>query len=313
MAAGGRFVKPSSSDVAERYLFSMTFNPDADISGNTTRRRGRGAAIAGGGAGVLGLVALVVAMLGGPDLTGLVGGAPGGGNEPASSGEALSECDTGQDANMNDDCRMAGAQVLLDDYWQQHVDGYQPPTMTVVDGATSTQCGTASNAVGPFYCPPEQGVYIDPTFFQLMRDQFGASAGELSQLYIVGHEWGHHIQNITGTMEKYPNNGTGPDSNGVRTELQADCYAGAWLGDVTAQKDENGVAYLQKPTEAQITDALNAAFTVGDDNIQEQQAGRVNPESFTHGTSEQRQAWFANGYKNGLGVCDTFAVSGDQL
>ncbi|WCD93125.1 KPN_02809 family neutral zinc metallopeptidase [Microbacterium sp. nov. GSS16] len=291
----------------------MTFNPDADISGNTTRRRGRGAAIAGGGVGVLGLVALVVAMLGGPDLTGLVGGAPGGGNEPASSGEALSECDTGQDANTSDDCRMAGAQVLLDDYWTQKFDGYQAPTMTVVDGATSTQCGTASNAVGPFYCPPEQGVYIDPTFFQLMRDQFGASAGELAQLYIVGHEWGHHIQNITGTMDKYPNNGTGPDSNGVRTELQADCYAGAWLGDVTKLKDDNGVTYLKKPTEAQITDALNAAFTVGDDHIQEQQAGRVNPESFTHGTSEQRQAWFANGYKNGLGVCDTFAVPGDQL
>lgn len=292
----------------------MTFNPDADISGNTTRRRGRGAAIAGGGVGVLGLVALVVAMLGGPDLTGLVGAAPAGENPPASSGEnTLAECDTGEDANTNDDCRMAGAEVVLNEYWQQHVDGYQAPTLTVVDGQTSTQCGTASNAVGPFYCPPEQGVYIDSDFFQLMRQQFGASAGELAQLYIVGHEWGHHIQNITGTMDEHPNNGTGPDSNGVRTELQADCYAGAWLGDVTTLKDDNGVAYVKKPTEEQITDALNAAFTVGDDHIQEQQAGRVNPESFTHGTSEQRQAWFANGYKNGLGVCDTFAVSGAEL
>lgn len=313
MRVGGRFVKPSSRNVAERYLFCMTFNPDADISGNTTRRRGRGAAIAGGGVGVVGLVALVVAMLGGPDLTGLVGGATGGGNAPASSGEALSECDTGQDANTNDQCRLAGAEVVLNEYWEKHVDDYQPPGNVVVEGQTSTQCGTASNAVGPFYCPPEQTVYIDPTFFQLMRDQFGASAGELAQLYIVGHEWGHHIQNITGTMDKYPNNGTGPDSNGVRTELQADCYAGAWLGDVTKLKDDNGVAYIKKPTEKQITDALNAAFTVGDDHIQEQQAGRVNPESFTHGTSEQRQAWFANGYKNGLGVCNTFAVSGDQL
>lgn len=133
----------------------MTFNPDADISGNTTRRRGRGAAIAGGGVGVLGLVALVVAMLGGPDLTGLVGAAPAGENPPASSGEnTLAECDTGEDANTNDDCRMAGAEVVLNEYWQQHVDGYQAPTLTVVDGQTSTQCGTASNAVGPFYCPP---------------------------------------------------------------------------------------------------------------------------------------------------------------
>ncbi|MFD5224390.1 neutral zinc metallopeptidase [Microbacterium sp. NPDC058342] len=287
----------------------MTFNPDADISGNTTRRRGRTAAIAGGGVGVLGLVALVVAMLGGPDLTGLVGGAPGGENPPASSGEnTLAECKTGEDANANDDCRMAGAEVVLNDYWEQHVDGYAAPTMTVVDGQTATQCGTASNAVGPFYCPPEQGVYIDPDFFQLMRQQFGASAGELAQLYIVGHEWGHHIQNITGVMDEHPNNGTGPSSNGVRIELQADCYAGAWLGDVAELEDDNGVRYIETPTEAQLADAVNAAYTVGDDHIQQQSGGFVSPESFTHGTSKQRQFWFANGYKNGLGVCDTFAA-----
>src|SRR5690606_37739071 len=227
------------------YLFCMTFNPDADISGNTTRRRGRTAAIAGGGLGVLGLVALVVALLGGPDLTGLVGRAPGGGDQPAATGQnTLSECDTGQDPNTNADCRMAGAEVVLNEYWEKHVDGYVAPTLTVDDGQTPTQCGTASNAVGPFYCPPEQGVYIDPTFFQLMQQQFGASAGELAQLYIVGHEWGHHIQSITGVMDKYPNNGTGADSNSVRTELQADCYAGAWLGDATRLTDDNGVRYL---------------------------------------------------------------------
>jgi len=292
----------------------MTFNPDADISANTTRRRGRNAAIAGGGVGVLGIIALLVGPLLGIDLSGLVGGDPGGQNPPASTGEnTLSECDTGQDANTNDDCRMAGAQVLLDDYWATHVDGYVAPTMTVVEGQTPTQCGTASNAVGPFYCPPEQGVYIDPDFFQLMRQRFGASAGELAQLYIVGHEWGHHIQNITGVMDKYPNNGTGPESNGVRTELQADCYAGAWLGDVTEQKDDNGVPYLEAPTEEQLADAVNAAYTVGDDHIQKESGGFVSPESFTHGTSEQRKYWFANGYQNGLGVCDTFAVAGDQL
>ena len=293
----------------------MTFNPDADISNNTTRRRGRGAAVAaGGGVGVLGLVALVVAMLGGPDLTGLIGGAPSGGTQPTSSSQenTLAECDTGQDANENDDCRMAGAELVLNDYWETKLDGYRAPTLTVVDGQTPTQCGTASNAVGPFYCPPEEGVYIDPDFFQLMRQQFGASAGELAQLYIVGHEWGHHIQNITGVMEEHPNNGTGPYSNGVRVELQADCYAGAWLGDVTEAKDDSGVAYVKKPTEAQIKDALNAAFTVGDDHIQ-QQSGFVNPESFTHGTSEQRQAWFANGYKNGLTVCDVWSVPDNKL
>lgn len=287
----------------------MTFNPDADISGNTTRRRGRNTAIAaGGGVGVLGIVALVVAMLGGPDLTGLVGGAPGGQDQPAATGEnTLSECDTGTDANTNDDCRMAGAELLLNDYWSKHVDGYVTPTLTVVDGQTPTQCGTASNAVGPFYCPPEQGVYIDPSFFQLMQQQFGASAGNLAQLYIVGHEWGHHIQNITGVMDKYPNNGTGPESNSVRTELQADCYAGAWLKDVTKTTDADGDQMLKAPTEAELADAVNAAYVVGDDHIQQQSGGFVSPESFTHGTSEQRQGWFANGYTNGLGVCDTFA------
>lgn len=295
-----------------RYRFCMTFNPNADISGNTTRRRGRNAAIAGGGAvGVLGLLALLAGPLLGIDLSGLVGlgGEP---QQPASSEGTLLECDTGEDANTRDDCRMAGAQVLLDEYWAEHVEGYVAPTMNVVDGQTPTQCGTASNAVGPFYCPPEQGVYIDPTFFDLMRTQFGASAGELAQLYIAGHEWGHHIQNITGVMADHPNNGTGPDSNGVRIELQADCYAGAWLGEVSEITDANGVPYLERPTEAQLEDALNAAFVVGDDHIQ-QQSGFVNPESFTHGSSEQRQYWFANGYRNGLGVCDTFSVPGDQL
>ncbi|UNK70403.1 neutral zinc metallopeptidase [Microbacterium sp. H1-D42] len=293
----------------------MTFNPNADISGNTTRRRGRNAAIGGGvGVGVIGILALLLGPVLGVDLSGLVGGgggAPSGGS--ASEQGTLVECKTGEDANTNDDCRMAGAEVVLNDYWADHVDGYVAPTMTVVEGQTPTQCGTASNAVGPFYCPPEQGVYIDPDFFAIMRQQFGASAGELAQLYIVGHEWGHHIQNITGVMRKYPNNGTGPDSNGVRTELQADCYAGAWLGDVSKQKDDNGVPFLKPPTEQQLSDAVNAAYVVGDDHIQQQSGGFVSPESFTHGSSEQRKYWFANGYQNGLGVCDTFAIPGDQL
>lgn len=292
----------------------MTFNPNADISGNTTRRRGRGAAIAGGGIGVVGILVLLIGPMLGIDLSGLVGGVPGGGGQPVATGpNTLSECDTGADANANDDCRMAGAEVMLNAYWEDHVDGYVAPTMTVVEGQTPTQCGTASNAVGPFYCPPEQGVYIDPDFFQIMRQQFGASAEELAQLYIVGHEWGHHIQNITGVMEQYPNNGTGPESNGVRMELQADCYAGAWLGDAAELRDPNGQPYLQAPTEAQLADAVNAAYTVGDDHIQKESGGFVSPESFTHGTSEQRKYWFANGYRNGLGVCDTFALPGDEL
>ncbi|SMX90097.1 hypothetical protein BAURA86_01992 [Brevibacterium aurantiacum] len=287
---------------------AMTFNPNADISGNKTSRRGRNTAIVGGGGvGVIGLLVFLIGPLLGVDVTGLMGGVIDSEQSSQSSGvEEMAQCDTGEDANKSIDCRMAGAQVVLDDYWSQHVDGYEPPLLTIVDGQTSTQCGTASNAVGPFYCPPEQGVYIDPSFFEIMRQQFGASADELAQLYIVGHEWGHHIQNITGTMSDHPNNGTGAESNGVRIELQADCYAGAWLGDVTSLTDDNGTPYLQTPNQEQIDDALNAAFVVGDDHIQKQSTGSVNPESFTHGSSEQRQKWFTSGYENGLGSCDTF-------
>lgn len=282
----------------------MTFNPDADVSGNTARRRGRGAVVAGaGGVGLLGIIALIAGPLLGIDLTGLLGGggSTGGGAEP-SEGSVIENCLTGEDANENVDCRVASSQLALDGFWEDHVDGYRAPGFIIVDGETATGCGTASNAVGPFYCPPDETVYIDPSFFQLMQQQFGASAGNLAQLYIVGHEWGHHIQYITGDMERYPNNGTGPGSNGVRIELQADCYAGAWIGQMTQETDKNGVPYLQPPTEAERQDAVNAAYTVGDDHIQEQ-SGFVNPESFTHGTSAQRQAWFATGYKYGLDTC----------
>ncbi|MFT4258402.1 neutral zinc metallopeptidase [Microbacterium sp.] len=293
----------------------MTFNPDADISTHTTRKRGRGAVVAGaGGIGLLGIIALIAGPLLGIDLTGLVPSGESAGGTGSGSESSLSECKTGQDANENVDCRMAGAEVALNAYWEDHVDGYVKPGMIVVEGSTSTACGTASNAVGPFYCPPDQTVYIDPSFFQLMQQQFGASAGNLAQLYIVGHEWGHHIQNIVGTMEQYPNDGTGPDSNGVRMELQADCYAGAWIGQMAYEKDADGEAYLKAPTDAELDDAVNAAYTVGDDHIQETSGGFVNPESFTHGTSAQRQYWFAYGYKSGLDACATaFTLPGDQL
>ncbi|MCU4297814.1 neutral zinc metallopeptidase [Brevibacterium permense] len=292
----------------------MTFNPNADISGNRTSKRGRNTAIVGGGGvGIVGLLVFLIGPLLGVDVTGLMGGiTPDDGGQNQSSGTSMAQCDTGEDANTNIDCRMAGAQVVLDDYWAQKVDGYEPPAMTLVDGQTSTGCGTASNQVGPFYCPADQGVYIDPSFFDILRQQYGASADELAQLYIVGHEWGHHIQNITGVMSEHPNNGTGPESNGVRTELQADCYAGAWLGKVTTLTDDNGTPYLEGPSKEQLDDALNAAFVVGDDHIQEQ-SGFVNPESFTHGSSKQRQTWFTTGYNEGLSSCDTFVVSGSEL
>lgn len=289
----------------------MTFNQNANVGGNRARRRGAGAAVAGGGiAGIGALAVILFQLFTGTDISGLVPGVPqpGGGAE-----SEIEQCETGADANARDDCRLAAGSVVLDEYWTDQVQGYRAPGLIVVDGQTPTQCGTASNQTGPFYCPPEETVYVDPTFFALMRERFGASAGPLAQLYVLAHEYGHHVQYITGVMDRYPNNGTGPDSNGVRTELQADCFAGAWVGSMTEQRDENGVPYLDPPTPQQIADAINAARTVGDDHIQQESGGFVNPESWTHGSSEQRQRWFQAGYQDGVSACDTFAVSGRDL
>lgn len=291
----------------------MTFNPNADVSGHKAKRRGRNAAIAGGGVvGIGAIVVVVMNMLGLGDFASLVDGVIGGGQQQEQRSQGLEHCLTGADANEDDACRLAAASLAIDQFWSENVQGYREPTLTIVDGSESTPCGTASNQTGPFYCPADEGVYMDPTFFALLRQQFGASAGELSQLYVLAHEYGHHIQHITGIMSAHPTGDTGPTSNGVRIELQADCYAGAWVGAMTEQTDDDGVPYLRAPTEKQLADAINAASTVGDDHIQAQ-SGRVNPESWTHGSSAQRQFWFAAGYEYGLQRCDTFAVSAGDL
>ncbi|GAA1919753.1 neutral zinc metallopeptidase [Microbacterium aoyamense] len=291
----------------------MTFNDNARVGGNKATRRGPGVAIAGGGiAGLGGLVILLFSLFTGGDLSGLLGG---GIPQTGGAGESseITNCETGADANERDDCRLAAASLAIDQYWAGNVQDYRAPELVIVDGSTQTQCGTASNQTGPFYCPPEETVYVDPTFFGLLRQQFGASAGPLAQIYVLAHEYGHHIQNIAGIMQRYPNNGTGPDSNGVRTELQADCFAGAWVGSMTQQVDENGVPFLQAPTEIEIRDALDAAQTVGDDHIQQAAGQGVNPETWTHGSSEQRQRWFLTGYERGYQACDTFEPSGGSL
>jgi uncharacterized protein len=295
------------------YRGRVTFNDNARVGGNRARRRGRGAVIAGGGVvGVGAVVVLLLNLFTGGDFSALLGGgAPqlGGG----ASDSAIEDCATGADANAQDDCRLAAATLALDEFWADRVEGYRPPQPVLVDGETPSACGTASNATGPFYCPSDETVYVDPTFFSILRDQYDATAGPLAQLYVLAHEYGHHIQQLTGVFAQYPPDGTGPDSNGVRTELQADCFAGAWVAGMTEAVDENGTPFLQPPTPVQISDALNAAATVGDDHIQQQASGTVNPESWTHGSSAQRQRWFDEGYDGGAGACDTFAVAGDAL
>ncbi|KQZ12000.1 neutral zinc metallopeptidase [Microbacterium sp. Root53] len=292
----------------------MTFNENANVGSTRARRRGRTAAIAGGGGvGVIGIAVLLFSLFTGQDLTGLLGVTGGGQSQQQGGGAIIEDCQTGADANEDDACRMVFGAEAIDQFWAENLEGYREPQLIIVDQATSSQCGTASNATGPFYCPPEETVYIDPTFFGLLRERFDASAGSLAQLYVLAHEYGHHVQNLIGVFQQYPNNGSGPDSNGVRTELQADCFAGAWVAAMTEQEDADGDPYLQPPTQQQIADALNAAATVGDDHIQRESGGQVNPESWTHGSSEQRQRWFDTGREGGVRACDTFAVAGDQL
>ena len=286
----------------------MTFNPNSDIGGGKVSKRGRNTGIAvGGGLGVIAL--FVISQFLGVDLTGLVGG--GAAPETESS---LEQCQTGADANENVECRMVGAAASLEAYWSQEgpqlgLDYAGPQDFVLFDQATTTGCGSASSATGPFYCPPDQTIYIDVSFYDELRGRFGSSGGPLAEMYVVAHEWGHHIQNLAGILERAQDGQTGPTSNAVRVELQADCFAGAWAANASEVPDESGVPFLQPITDAQIADALSAASAVGDDTIQEATQGQVTPHSFTHGSSEQRQRWFLVGFQQGAGACDTFSVS----
>ncbi|TAJ48113.1 MAG: neutral zinc metallopeptidase [Herbiconiux sp.] len=292
----------------------MTFNPDSKLDSGKVSKRGRNAAIGGGSAiVVVGLV--ILSQLVGFDLTGLAGLT--GSDQSASQPDQSLECSTGADANSNVDCLIVGAANSLDVYWvgespQLQVD-YRTPSVILFDGSTSTGCGQASSATGPFYCPPDKTIYIDTSFFDELRTRFGASGGTLSEMYVVAHEWGHHIQQLSGILSNTDHSLTGPASDSVRTELQADCLAGAWVGAASTIEDENGVTFLEPVTDAQIADALNAASVIGDDRIQQQSGGGVDPESWTHGSSESRQKWFQAGLSLGTGACDTFAVSAAQL
>ncbi|GAA1522080.1 hypothetical protein BJ978_001675 [Agromyces terreus] len=293
----------------------MTFNPNADISGGKTSKRGRNTGIAvGGGLGVVALV--IVAQLLGVDLTGLLGG---GESQESAPDTSIEQCLTGQDANERVDCRMRGAAASLEDYWaaaapqELGIDYAAPQDFALFTQSVSTACGSATSATGPFYCPPDQIIYVDVTFFDELESQFGASGGSLAQMYVVAHEWGHHVQNLAGTLQAAQDGQTGPTSNSVRTELQADCFAGAWVGAAAETRDDDGVPFLQQPTVAEVADALSAAAAVGDDRIQEATQGQVSPHTFTHGTSEQRQRWFTVGYEQGPTACDTFGIDGAQL
>ena len=286
----------------------MTFDPNAPLDpGQVSDRRGMGGrtgvAIGGGGIGLI--LVLAYTLLGGnpSDLGPLL--EPGAVTGPESSALAT-ECQTGQDANERDDCRILGYVNSIQAYWTEEFANssstpYRPADTVLFSGATQSGCGTATSDSGPFYCPPDQLIYLDLGFFADLRERFGASGGSFAQGYVVAHEYGHHIQNLLRILGSPQAQGEGPQGGSVRTELQADCLAGVW-----ANHAEAGI--LAPLTDEQIADGLDAAAAVGDDRIQESVTGQVNPERWTHGSSAQRQQWFTIGYQSGApSDCDTFS------
>ncbi|NDO88231.1 KPN_02809 family neutral zinc metallopeptidase [Cellulosimicrobium composti] len=298
----------------------MTFQEGGSFEGGRVRKgggRGRGTMIAGGGIGAV-LVALLIAFVGnqtGVDLSALTGG--GSASDALGEGQAqfVEDC-TAEQANTDLECELSATAQALDAYWSEALPEqagveYVVPPVSSFEQQVSTGCGAATSAVGPFYCPPDQTVYIDVSFYDDLTSRFGANDGGLARMYVVAHEFGHHIEQLVGAMDAANRQGTGPESDSVRIELMADCLAGMWAGHAASTVDpDTGVTFLDPITEQQLADALSAASAVGDDRIQEAATGQVNPEGWTHGSSEQRQRWFTIGYNGGtIQDCDALSAS----
>ena len=278
-------------------------------SDNVEDRRDQSPAYGGGGrqiriprgkGGIILLVVVAVAGYYGYDLTGLL---TGGDVAPTSQQQRVS---------ANDDEAAKFTRVILastEDTWsklfQQMGKEYTAPTLVMYRGATQTRCGTGQTAMGPFYCPADRRVYIDLSFYDEMKNKLGAG-GEFAQGYVVAHEVGHHVQNLLGIEPKVREMQQGASQTqinhlSVKMELQADCFAGVWGHSVS--KDN----WLEA---GDLQQALDAAQAIGDDRLQQRSQGRVVPDSFTHGTSEQRYTWFKRGFDSGdPGQCNTFAAN----
>jgi len=290
----------------------MKFRPGArldpsqveDVRGSGARGLpGGGLAVGGGGLGIVGvLIYIAFALLSGGGSGGALDGQTVA-QQPA--GEVLGqECATGADANAKEDCRIVGDINSIQAYWQKQVQGYTISKTVFFTGQTYTGCGQASTDVGPFYCPADKKVYIDLGFFDELKTKFGGSNGPLAQAYVLAHEYGHHVQDLTGQLDKVGNDRQGQNSGSVRSELQADCYAGVWMNH--AQQ----TGYITGITQQDLNDALSAAASVGDDRIQSETQGQVDPETWTHGSAAERQHWLTTGFKTGdPNRCDTWSAS----
>jgi predicted metalloprotease len=293
----------------------MRFRRDAELDpGQVTDVRGRrmsgpgGLAVGGGGIGVAALVIyLLIALLGGGEGLGQL--APldeqrvGQGDTPS---EVSQECRTGQDANEREDCRIVAVVNSVQRFWdgvfQRSGRQYRYSDTVFFTDQIQTGCGVATSQVGPFYCPRDQLVYIDLGFFDEIQARFGAGAAPFAQAYVLAHEYGHHVQDQLGVLDRIGNDTQGPESRAVRSELQADCYGGVWA----AHAVESG--QIEELTQEDINSAVDTAAAIGDDRIQAQTQGQVTPETWTHGSSEQRRRWFSRGYENGKpAACDTFS------
>lgn len=281
-------------------------------SDNVVDQRGKGPRRGGKGLSLAAVaVIVVVGLLSGQDPLQIIGNITGQAVQQGGinlGGHTASQTD----ALTNDPASEFVRAILGDteDTWRglfkQAGKTYQDPTLILFNGSVRSACGFADSAVGPFYCPADQQVYLDLSFFKEMEQRFAAS-GEFAQAYVIAHEVGHHVQTLLGVTAQVNaarqrgQRVTGHNGLLVRQELQADCFAGVW-----AHHAQQRHAWLEP---GDLADALNAAQAIGDDRLQKHAQGYVVPDSFTHGTSEQRERWFSQGYKTGaVSQCDTFAT-----
>jgi predicted metalloprotease len=274
-------------------------------TGQIEDRRGsrRGVAIGGGGLGIVGVVLALVFTL------------AGGGNgadvlrqleAPSAASTDSQPLDCPNGAQTNTACFVTAVvndvQATWSDIFAETGRHYQDTKLVLYTDATSSGCGPANSAVGPFYCPADRKVYLDLGFFQELRNRFGAP-GDFAQAYVIAHEFGHHVQNLLGTSDRVyrveQRQGANANALSVRLELQADCYAGVWAAHTSAQPDPSD-----------FNEALDAAAAVGDDRLQKQAGQRVNQDTWTHGSSAERMRWFQRGLSNGsMDDCDTFSAT----